>query len=73
MAKFVEFTSEADSPISINVDLLMSYAPLGGDLKRGVALQFAFSTGDNAATRLVRVKETYAQVTAKLSTTASKR
>lgn len=62
MARFVELNHENGTKLSLNVDLVMSFAPLGGDVARGTVVSFAYSAGDRNATRNVRVVETYEQV-----------
>jgi hypothetical protein len=69
MSRFVELTHENGSPLSVNVDLVVSFAPLGGDTLRGTVISFGYSAGDKNMTRNVRVVDPYEEVTAKFSKT----
>lgn len=62
MARFVELTQESGAKININVDLVVSFAPLGGDPLRGTAITFSFAAGDKMAARTIRVVEPYGEV-----------
>ncbi|MEH6663762.1 MAG: hypothetical protein V7678_02830 [Brevundimonas sp.] len=67
MSHFVELTHENGSKLSVNVDLVVSFAPLGGDDLRGAVISFGYSAGEKNATRNVRVVETYDEVAAKFA------
>lgn len=62
MARFVELTHENGSKLSVNVDLVMSFAPLGGDASRGTVISFAYAAGDKNITRNMRVVESYDEI-----------
>lgn len=62
MTRFVELTQESGSKITVNVEQIVTFAPLGGDPLRGTAIAFGFSTGDKMAARTVRVVEPYIEV-----------
>lgn len=62
MARFVELSHESGTKVSLNVDMVMSFAPLGGDIARGTVVSFAYSAGEKNATRNMRVVEAYDEV-----------
>ena len=62
MARFVELSHENGSKITMNVDMVMAFSPLGGDTLRGTVISFAYSAGDKNMTRNMRVVETYDEV-----------
>jgi hypothetical protein len=63
MARFVELTPENGSKVMMNVDMVMAFAPTGGDEARGTVISFAYSAGDKNVTRNMRVVESYDEVT----------
>lgn len=67
MARFVELTHENGSEISVNADLVISFAPVGGDANRGTVLSFGYAAGERLVTRNLRVAESYGEVAAKFS------
>lgn len=62
MAHFVELTQENGAGITVNVDHVATYAPLGGDSMRGTAITFSFAAGDKMSARVIRVTEPYGEV-----------
>lgn len=67
MARFVELTHENGSKLSVNIDMVISFAPVGGDAERGSVLSFGYAAGERLVTRNVRVTEPYSEVAAKFS------
>ncbi|MFN4297170.1 MAG: hypothetical protein ACK4FB_10040 [Brevundimonas sp.] len=67
MSRFVELTHENGTRLSVNVDLVVSFAPLGGDDLRGTVVSFGYSAGDKNMTRNVRVIDAYEHVAAKFA------
>jgi|GEM_PF-2571366 len=67
MSRFVELTHENGSKLSVNVDLVVSFAPLGGEDHRGAVISFGYSAGEKNMTRNVRVVEAYSDVATKFA------
>ena len=67
MSRFVELTHENGSQLSVNVDLVVSFAPLGGDTLRGTVISCGYGAGEKNMTRNVRVVDPYEEVAAKFS------
>lgn len=67
MSRFVELTHENGTKLSVNVDLVVSFAPLGGDDLRGTVVSFGYGAGEKNMTRNVRVVDAYDDVAAKFA------
>ncbi|MFN3816868.1 hypothetical protein [Brevundimonas sp.] len=67
MSRFVEMTHENGTKLSVNVDLVVSFSPLGGDDLRGTVISFGYSAGEKNMTRNVRVIDAYDAVTSKFA------